>query len=292
MGKGGQGKDKPAPKKHRSKSCREYSKRRAGPRERKQGYYVRYSKETTGLHRQPPEPPVSKRARVENETPAASEAARPAAPEDATAAKAGMEAPQDDESSYEYETSEEPAKPVVVVRRYKKQQDEEELPEKAQAFKKTKSPAAGEEEEPATGAKATKERASGSTQPMQVEESEAGQAKEVEPKTAAKAKSKKAPFARAPASDAEQSSRPNVVLKEGRGVSRPGAHDQEEEESAAAGSVVLKEDPGATKPSAEKATARQAEDSNLSSEAEDARPALTKETGERAGKSKRGNGVR
>ena len=42
----------------------EYSKRRAGPRERKAGQYVRYSKAAAGPHRLPPEPPAAKRARA------------------------------------------------------------------------------------------------------------------------------------------------------------------------------------------------------------------------------------
>ena len=94
MGKGGKGEDTPAPKKHRSRSSREYSKRCAGPRERKAGQYVRYSKAVAGPHRQPPDPPAAKRARageerVAEEAPEPAEDARPAAAKEAAAAETG-----------------------------------------------------------------------------------------------------------------------------------------------------------------------------------------------------------
>ena len=48
-----------------------------------------------------------------------------------------------------------------------------------------------------------------------------------------------------------QADRPAVVLTEGRGVSRPGKQDDEEEK--AGGGVTLKEGPGVTRPTAEEA---------------------------------------
>ena len=99
-------------------------------------------------------------------------------------------------------------------------------------------PGSEEDKEPASGAKASKERASRSTQPMQVDEPPGRSAG----KPAAKAKQKKAPFYKAKAearsSGEVQADRPAVILTEGRGASRPGKQDNEEDE--AGGGVTLK----------------------------------------------------
>ena len=167
MGKGGKGKDTPAPKKHRAKAA-ESTPSAELALERKQGQYVRCSKAAAGPHRQPPEPP-GKSARVDAEATAdegleQSETTRPAAAETAAAAKAGSEVSRKDDSSDEQD------EPVVVVRRYQKQTGESKLPGKTQAPGEKQAPDTEEEKEPASGAKAAKERASGSTQPMQVDE--------------------------------------------------------------------------------------------------------------------------
>ena len=96
-------------------------------------------------------------------------------------------------------------------------------------------PGSEEDKEPASGAKASKERASGSTQPMQVDEPQVSPGSSAGKPSATKAKQKKAPFYKAKAearsSGEVQAGRPAVILTEGRGASRPGKQDDEEDKA-------------------------------------------------------------
>ena len=158
-----------------------------------------------------------------------SEAARPAEPKAASTAAVGIEAPSD-ESSYDYESSEEPEQSVVVVRRYQKPQAEEELVGQTPAPTEADLPKMGDREDLKQAEEAAKEVASGSTQPMQLEPK--ASSAPTEPRSAAKPKTKKTPFykakAPAPTKDEKPETRPRVVLTEGLGASRPGHQDQEE----------------------------------------------------------------
>ena len=81
------------------------------------------------------------------------------------------------------------------------------------------------------------ERASGSTQPMQVDEPKVSPGPGAGKPLAAKAKQKKAPFykakAKARSSGEVQADMPAVILTEGRGASRP--EGQKDEEDRAGG---------------------------------------------------------
>ena len=116
-------------------------------------------------------------------------------------------------------------------------------------------PDSEEDKEPASGAKASKERASGSTQPMQVDEPQVSPGSSAGKPSATKAKQKKAPFYKRSSGEV-QADRPAVVLTEGRGASRPGKQDDEEEK--AGGGVTLKEGPGVTRPTEEEAVSPKA----------------------------------
>ena len=103
---------------HAGKSSREYSKRRAGPKERASGQFVRWSKPKTerGEARVPPPPPQSKRQKNDETQEPVDEVVQNQADGDAQA----------DSSSYEYTTDSEdkgePAQPVeekIVAKRYK-----------------------------------------------------------------------------------------------------------------------------------------------------------------------------
>ena len=151
MGKGGKGKDSPAPKKHRSRSSREYSKRRASPRERKAGQYVRYSKDTTG-------PPRSQKSTgwPDQMQPCRLRLLSP------VQGLLRMTSPA---------TSTRPPKSRMNrLWLFGGTKSKPRLPGNTQAPEEKVVPVSEADKEPASGARASKERASGSTQPMQVDE--------------------------------------------------------------------------------------------------------------------------
>ena len=203
MGKGDASKGDPSPKgtpsakKHRSKASKEHSRRRAGPRERKAGQYVRYSKPAAGPVRRPPSPPA-KRPRAEQgegeeNDPGQDEPSQPEAPGLTPKAAAKVEArPGADSSSYEYgsdneEEAETRPEKVVVVKRYQKQaevQETQEADQSSQPDIPTDHPVQDEEAEPR---QASKEKASGSSQPMQVDAPQEASDREGAKPTATKA---------------------------------------------------------------------------------------------------------
>ena len=148
----------------------------------------------------------------------------------------------------------------MVVRRYQKQTAKSGLPGKTQAPGDMEAPGSDKDKEPASGAKASKERASGSTQPLQVDEPQVSPGSSAGKPSATKAKQKKAPFYKAKAearsSGEVQAGRPAVILTEGRGASRPGKQDDEEDK--AGDCVTLKEGPGVTRPTEEEAVSPKA----------------------------------